>query len=319
MRKCTESRWTFSSKDGTEIHVYKWASLKENPKGIVQIAHGMAETASRYKRLAKVLTEKGFIVYANDHRGHGQTAKDLENLGYLGDQNGFALLVEDMGTLTKYIRAEHPGVPVYMFAHSMGSFAAQRYILDRQGEIDGLVLSGSNGAQGMVLRLGQSVAKLEMKLKGSKAKATWMNRLTFGAYNRRFSPKKTGFEWLTRDTEEIQNYMDDPYCGSVFTTSFYDEFLQTLRYIEDKKNQTKIPTELPIFILSGDEDPVGNFGKGTTKLYETYHAYGVKEVELKLYKGARHELLNELNKEEVTTDLIHWLEKQATQKEQSKV
>lgn len=314
MDKLIADHFTFKSADQTEIFVYKWMPKEQEIRGIVQISHGMAETAERYERFARSLTNKGFIVYANDHRGHGQTAKDIDSLGYLGDENGFKLLVQDIAKLTDIIRAANPNVPIYLFSHSMGSFAAQRYIMDYQDKIDGLVLSGSNGPQGLALKAGKAIAKLEMRLRGRKAKSKLMNKLTFGTYNRNFKPQTTGSEWLTRDKDELNKYLENPYCGTIFPTSFYYEFLDSLEYIEKEENFHKIPKDLPIFIISGEQDPVGDFGKGLVKLKERYEKQGVEDLELKLYEGARHELLNESNRAEVTQDILSWIKARAAQK-----
>lgn len=306
--------FTFKSSDQTEVFVHKWMREEQKVKGVVQISHGMAETSARYERFARVLTKNGFIVYANDHRGHGQTAENIDSLGYLGGEGAFKLLVADIAKLTDIIQVENPNLPIYLFSHSMGSFAAQRYIMDYPDKIDGLILSGSNGPQGLAVKAGQAVAKIEMLIRGRKAKSKLMNKLTFGTYNRNFKPETTGSEWLTRDEDELDKYLKNPYCGTIFPTSFYYEFLDSLEYIENEENFHKIPKNLPIFIISGDQDPVGDFGKGLIKLKARYEGQGVEDLELKLYEGARHELLNELNRDEVTQDVLNWLEKRTPTK-----
>ncbi|MCA9765613.1 MAG: lysophospholipase [Carnobacterium sp.] len=300
---------TFLSSDKTKIMVYKWIPINQEPKGVVQISHGMAETAARYERFAKALNEKGFIVYAHDHRGHGKTATSIDELGYLGEQGSFKLLVEDLAALSDRIKKDNPSLPLYLFSHSMGSFAAQRYIMNYPDKINGLILSGSNGEQGLTLKLGEWVVKLVMAVKGRKAKSECVDSLIFGGFNKKFHPKKTGYEWLTRDVDELAKYVNDPYCGTLFPISFYDELIENLKYIEDKENIKKIPTNVPLIILSGAQDPVGDFGKGVKKLYKRYEVCGVKDLEMKLYEGARHEILNETNRDEVTKDIIKWLEK----------
>ena len=307
MVETISTNFTYTSSDGTEVYVYKWIPKQKEIRGVVQISHGMAETAVRYERFAKVLNQNGFIVYANDHRGHGKTAKDIDSLGYLGDNDGFNLLIQDVAKLSDIIREENPGLGLYLFSHSMGSFAAQRYIMDYKDKIDGLVLSGSNGEQGFTLTAAKTIAKLEMMIRGRRAKSKLMNNLSFGAYNKKFKPEKTGSEWLSRDEEEVKKYIEDPYCGTIFPTSFYYDFLGSLQYIEDESNFKKIPKDLPILIISGEEDPVGDFGKGLKKLYTRYKEAGVKDLEIKLYPGARHEILNEINREVVMDDVVNWL------------
>lgn len=315
MSELKEKHFTFRSKDQREIFVYQWMREDQAIRGIMQISHGMAETAARYKRFANVLTENGFVVYANDHRGHGKSADNIDKLGYLGEDDGFKLLVDDIARLTYRIRKEHPNLPIYLFGHSMGSFAAQRYIMDYPNEINGLILAGSNGEQGFTLTAGKIISKIEMLFRGKKAKSKLMNTLTFGSYNKHFEPQTTGSEWLTRDKEELAKYLANPYCGTIFPTSFYYYFLDSLQYIEAEDNFHKIPTALPIFIISGDQDPVGDFGQGVVKLKERYENQGVKDLEIKLYKGARHELLNEINRDKVTEDIINWLERRLDKEE----
>lgn len=300
--------FTFDSSDGIKINTYKWFIENSQPKGIIQISHGMAETVMRYDYFANYLAKNGYVVYGNDHRGHGGSVKDLSDLGYLGGEGGFERLIEDISILTDLIKKENPNLPIILFAHSMGSFASQRYIMDYKDKIQGLILSGSNGNQGTVLKLGRFIAGMEMRLRGDRAKSELLNKMSFGSYNNNFKPTRTEFDWLSRDDKEVDKYIDDTYCGSVFTTSFYREFFGTLMYIEDEKNLLKIPRKLPIFIISGDKDPVGNFGIGIENLYNRYKKAGVENVEYKLYPGARHELLNETNREEVMVDVVNWID-----------
>lgn len=300
--------FTFKSDDGTNIFAYKWMPKNSNVKGIVQISHGMAETAERYKRFAKVLTDNGYIVYIHDHRGHGKTAGEVENIGYLADNDGFNWLVKDLYTLTKIIKEENPHLPIFLFGHSMGSFAAQKYIMFHGNEINGLVLSGSNGKQGFLLTIGNYLAKRKAKKYGPRFKSKKINDLTFGSYNKSFEPTRTEFDWLSRDEKEVDKYIEDPYCGTIFTVGFYYDFTLGLKEIENKENINLVPKDLPIYIFSGDMDPVGKFGKGVMNLYNRYKKHGVKDLSLKLYKGGRHEMLNEINRDEVMDDVVKWLD-----------
>lgn len=301
--------FVFKSEDGTDVFVYNW--LPDDgvkTKGIVQISHGMAETAKRYERFAELLTENGYIVYANDHRGHGKTAKTIEDLGYLADEDGFNWLVKDLHKLTNIIKKENDSMPLFLFGHSMGSFAGQKYIMLNGNELDGLILSGSNGKQGIILNVGTIVAKREVKKNGRKAKSTKLDKLSFGGFNKEFKPNRTDFDWLSRDNDEVDKYMDDPFCGTVFTAGYFYDFLTGLKEIEDEDNLRMIPKDLPIYIFSGDKDPVGKFGKGVINLVNRYKKYGVKDISYKLYKDGRHEMLNEINRDEVMDDIINWLD-----------
>ena len=301
-------RFTLTTRDNTSINVNKWDVDVSTPsKGIVQISHGMAEWAYRYNAFAKSLNQAGYIVYANDHRGHGLTAPKKEDIGYIPNNNGFECMVEDMRELNEFIKKEHPHLPIVLFGHSMGSFLSQRFIQLYGSNIQGLILSGSNGKQGSIINLGIMLAYIEMKVKGRKHKSALLNKLTFEGYNRAFAPNRTIFVWLSRDDRQVDLYIEDPYCGGVFTSSFYYDFLKGLKLITKKRNLKTIPKDLPIFIFSGSMDPVGFFGKGVENLVNMYKSVGVSNVSYKIYPGGRHEMLNELNRDEVIGDVITWI------------
>ena len=304
------SRFKFTAMDGVIINVHKWG-LEEGQaiKGVVQISHGMAEWAYRYDYFAKALNREGYIVYANDHRGHGLTAPSMEDVGYISDNDGFFDKVEDMRELNQLIREEHPSLPVVLFGHSMGSFLSQRYIQLYGSDLVGVILSGSNGKQGPIINLGIALAYLEMKFKGRRHRSRLLDKLSFGSYNRAFPDNRTKFDWLSRDEKQVDRYIEDPYCGGIFTSSFFYDFLRGLKMITRRKNLEAVPKNLPIYIFSGSMDPVGGFGKGVEKLKEMYETHGLKEVSLVLYPEGRHEMLNEINRDEVIEDIVRWLDK----------
>ncbi|HBF0803936.1 TPA: lysophospholipase, partial [Clostridioides difficile] len=264
------------------------------------------ETAQRYETFAKVLTKNGYIVYINDHRGHGKTAKIIENVGHLAEKEGFRCLVEDMYTLTNIIKKENEDLPIYLFGHSMGSFASQRYIMDYSNNLSGLILCGSNGKQGIILNLAHLIINHEIKKYGRRFKSNKINNLIFGGEIIRRN-EKTKFDWLSRDKEQVEKYINDPFCGVVCSCGFFYDLVQGLKEIEDKENLKKVPLDIPIYIISGDKDPIGKNGKGVLRLRDRYIKLGVKDVTCKLYKDGRHELLNEINREEVFEDIICWL------------
>ena len=296
-----------STKDNLDIHVYKWEPENKNPIGIVQISHGMSETAIRYEYFAKNLTDNGYIVYINDHRGHGLTAKTIDNVGYLADSDGFTYLVEDINTLTNIIKEENEDLPIFLFGHSMGSFASQRYIMEYGNNIDGLILSGSNGKHGFILNIAEKIINYEIKRKGRLHRSKALDSLIFGGNNKKFKSPRTEFDWLSRDEKEVDKYIEDPFCGVLFTCGFFYDFIKGLQEIEDKENLKKVPLDLPIYIMSGDKDPIGKNGKGVLRLRDRYIKLGVKDVLCKLYEGGRHEMLNETNKDEVIRDILNWI------------
>ena len=304
--KCREFR--FEGADGKEISAIRWENEDEYKiKGIVQISHGMAENARRYECFAEKLTKSGYIVYINDHRGHGESEKCLEDLGYLAENDGFDVLVKDMKILTDIIKSENQGIPVYLFGHSMGSFASQKYLIDYADSVNAIILSGSCGDFGSVLKLATPVISCVELVHGDRHRSKFLDKLIFGGNNRQFKNPRTDFDWLSRDEKEVDKYIADDKCGFICTTGFYRDFIKGLKYIENKRNLLKLTNHVPILIISGEKDPVGKNGKGVKNLYDRYIKYGLKDVSMKLYKDARHEILNEINRDEVMQDIVEWL------------
>ena len=300
--------FTFKDADGKNIFVYKW--LPDNDvkvKAVLQIAHGMAEHAARYERFAEKLTKNGYIVYANDHRGHGKTAGSVDDVGYLGE-DGFNWMVKDMKELNEIIRKDNPALPVYLFGHSMGSMLSQRYTCLYGNSINGVILSGTSGKMGLLVNAGIFLAGREVKKLGPKARSIKLNQMSFGSYNKNFEPKRTDFDWLSRDNNEVDKYINDPYCGAVFTSSYFYDFLRGFKELHKMENMKNIPKELPIYVINGDKDPVGGCCKTVNMLLQDYQKLGIKDVSHKFYKDARHEILNETNREEVMTDILNWLD-----------
>lgn len=300
-----KSEFIFADKEKKIIHAYKW-TLENNmkPKAIVQIAHGMAETMARYDYFAQKLNEAGYCVYGNDHRGHGNTAATKEELGFLADKDGFNLMVDDLYELTQIIKKENKGIPVILLGHSMGSFLVQRYIQIHGDELKGVFLSGSNGIPPIGTSMGIIIAKVERIIRGKNHKSRLMDKLLFSSYNKRVKTNVTEFDWLSTDEKEVDKYIKDPLCGFICSTSFYYELLKGVKHNFKSERLSAIPKDLKIHIMSGEEDPVGNYGKGVIQLYTIYHNLGVEKVTYKLYKGGRHEILNEVNKDEVIKDIL---------------
>jgi alpha-beta hydrolase superfamily lysophospholipase len=301
------SSFTFNDTKGDKVFVYKWLPDEDKPvKAVVQIAHGMAEMGSRYERLALALTNEGYAVYANDHKGHGKTAASLDNVGYIG-KAGFHGMLLDMKHLTDIIKSEYNHLPLFLFGHSMGSFLTQGYIQEYGDQLQGVILSGTNGYPGPTINAGILLAKGIAKLYGEKHRSKALNVLVFGSYNKDFKPIRTPFDWLSRDEEEVNKFIIDPFCGTLFTASFFRDFFLFLKEIHDPDRLRNIPKELPIYLLSGDQDPVGEQGEGVKRLVKIYHDLHIEEVFCRLYPGGRHEMLNETNRDEVTSDLLAWL------------
>jgi len=297
----------WKASDGKELLGYLWTPEQAFPlRGVVQIVHGMAETALRYQRFAGKLTENGYVVYAFDQRGHGKTAGSLDQVGVFAD-HGMERLVEDQHEIGGLIRREYPQLPVLMFAHSMGSFVGQGYI-QNYSDLAGIVLSGSNGKQGLLLSMGRFLAQREVKKTGRAKASPKLTQLSFGSFNKAFKPNRTNFDWLSRDNDEVDKYIADPYCGGVFSAGFFADLTQFLLAIQNPENVKKVSVRLPILLISGAKDPVSNEGKGVRILEKTYRTHGVSDLTCRLYPEARHELLNETNRNEVMDDVVGWLD-----------
>ena len=302
------SDFTHAASDGKRLFVYRYLPDEGTAvKAVVHISHGMAEHAARYARVAESLTAAGYAVYANDHRGHGKTAS-TDELGFFASERGFARVVADLAELVAHEKKEHPGLPVVLFGHSMGSYIAQQFLIDHGSELAGAVLSGSAGKPGLVASAGRLVARAERLRKGERGTSKLLGDLSFVAFNKQFAPTRTGFDWLSRDAAEVDKYVADPLCGFDVTTSLWVDVLDALTAIADPAQQARIPKALPIYVFSGSEDPVSEKTKTLDQLLAAYKLAGIRDVSHRFYPGARHETLNETNRAEVTRDLLTWLD-----------
>jgi alpha-beta hydrolase superfamily lysophospholipase len=293
----------FTDPDGFQIFTYKWEPDTGKPKAAVQIAHGAAEHALRYERFAKFLDQAGYVVYADDHRGHGKTAKDLSKAGIAG-QDGWNGMVKDEKQLSDIIKIENPGIPLFLFGHSMGSFLAQRYIQHWGGELKGVILSGTTG---MAIIPPQALPLMEQAAAGELRDQVPAGSGLFAALNQPFEPAKTPFDWLSRDEAEVQKYVDDPWCGFAFSNGMTLDMARGMVDMLVPENQTRVPKNLPVLLVSGELDPVGA-NNGVRALGERYKELGIREVQVILYPQARHEILNETNRDEVHRDVKKWLD-----------
>lgn len=305
----TAETFTFRSSDGTEIFARKW--LPEDPqkrKAAVQIAHGYAEHIERYDAFAGKLAEAGIVVYGNDHRGHGRTNGNAGEAICFADDEGFDKVVADMRALTEIIQSENPAIPLFLFGHSMGSMLTRRYIQLYGDDLAGTVLSGSGVFSNALLKLGTVVAASEIKRKGRAHPSRLLDKLVFQNLNRGFKPARTDLDWLSRDEAEVDKFLADPLRGKIGSSGYFHDFFNGLLAMNDAVNIQSIPKDLPMLFISGTADPIGGKGgKGIVQTGRAYQQVGLQDVSYKLYEGARHELLNETNKGEVTQDIIEWI------------
>jgi len=297
---------SFTATDKTEICFFQWLPQSE-VKAVVIIAHGMAERALRYERFAGELTGAGFAVYAEDHRGHGRTAGNPEKVG-MAAADALTLMMEDLHHLSALIKNKFPAIPLFLFGHSMGSLLAQGYMTLWGEELQGVVLSGVLGPADFLTLAGQLIAGAEKTLVGRSSKSNLLNMLSFGSYNNQFRPARTAFDWLSRDPAEVDRYINDPYCGGGFPAGFFYDLFSYWRKIHRQDALQKISCNLPLYFISGSNDPVGGNTRGVKKLIKMYEQLGIRDINYKFYEGGRHEMHNETNKAEVMLDLIRWLD-----------
>ncbi len=292
--------------DGHNLVYRVWVPQKQAIRAIVHILHGMAEHASRYDRFATFLNEQGIAVYAQDHRGHGDTA-GKDELGWFAEKDGWQRVAEDAFELSNLIATENPGTDLFLMGHSMGSFMARTVMVQHPDLYTGVIISGTGAAKGAIGKVGKWLATRHAKKNGGHAPDPTMDKLSFGNFNKQFPDAKNGFAWLSRDEKEVQKYIDDDMCGFVCSSQFFVDLLTGVEYANSKVNARSLPKDLPLLIISGDMDPVGDYGKGVRKVYELYHDAGLQDVTLKLIPGGRHELLNETNYMEVQQDIARWI------------
>lgn len=288
----------FESFDQKKLFVHEWLDV-ENPKGFVQIVHGMTEHGERYAGFAEYLNEHGYLVAADDHRGHGYTDPDC--LGYSNCDNMFFDTLKDEAVLTDYYKEKYPNLKYFIFGFSYGSFLTQRYIFEYGDKIDGAVVAGSNMKKDFEVYLGALIAGIGNRKKPAKL----IEEQSFGSYAKKFSDG----EWLSADAEINAAYHADPFCGFTCSRKFYSDFFKGLKSLYTEKYAAGLRKDLPLFLVSGAEDPVGDMGKGVKKLFEYYQKVGMTKVKMTLFEGSRHEFLNEKkNLEEKRRALLEFFE-----------
>ena len=299
---------TFKTNDGESIFYYKWTAKEDVTfKGVVQIAHGVGEHAGRYKYVAKKLQKAGYTVYANDHRIHGNSVKNSDYLGFYDGENYFSDAVNDMRQLTEIIKKEHPNQKIILLGHSMGSLLSRDYVTKYGDDLDALILSGTANFMKGLGAFGLFSAKVISKLNGKHRSNELLKNLFFKHFNKKFKPNRTKVDWISSDKKQVDLFEADPLRIEDFSISVYLDILKGSKQINEISTFKDTPKDIPIFIFSGDKDPVGEMGKGVKKVAQNYKKAGVYDVTLKLYEGGRHEMLNEVNKKQVQKDLINWL------------
>lgn len=303
--------YSFPSRSGLcDIYAQSAAPIDYGSiKGVVQISHGMAEYSNRYARFALELCKAGYAVFVSDHIGHGFSVTDRDMLGYFGEPDGEENFVEDLKSLTDIIKSEYPDLPFFMLGHGMGSLIAREYTAKYGYLLDGVVYSGTSG-ENPALGIGLQLANVLIKQNGSMHRSEVLHAIAFGAYNRK-TEKRTENDWASRDEEEVDKYNADDLCGYRYTVSGMKSLFTLLKKVSSRRWYNTIPLSMPILLISGTMDPVGDYSKGVNEVYKNLKKTGHKNVTMKLYEGARHEILNEINRDEIYIDIIDWLNEKA--------
>lgn len=303
-----KEEFEFDSRDGkTRLHAVRWI-----PEGkvicILQIVHGMAEYVERYEEFARYMAEKGVLVTGEDHLGHGKSVPQGGVYGYFCKQDPATVVVRDVHRLKKMTQEEYPGVPYVILGHSMGSFIFRNYLSRYGTGIQGAIICGTGSMPAPVILSAKAVAKIQKLFVGEKHISKLLDSLAFGSYNKRIKQHETAFDWLAGNKPVVEAYMKDPLCGFVFTVNGFETLFELINRAQKPENMRKIPKELPVFFIAGEEDPVGDYGAGVERVYKSYkEELGMKNVKIKLYAGDRHEILNESDKEQIYEDIYPWL------------
>lgn len=297
-----------SSTGKNNIHVHRCVPDGE-VRGVVQIMHGIAEYIERYDDFMVFLASNGLVAVGTDHLGHGKTIEKPEQKGFFADKDGWDYVIKDEEILRRAMAKEYPDTVQIVFGHSMGSFMARTHLIRYPGGFDAAIISGTGNQGAALVGGGLAVGNIVTALKGAHHYSNFINNLAFGSYNKAYDPQRTDYDWLTRDNDVVDKYIADPLCGFIPTCSLFRDMMTGVKFITNVDNLTKMAKDIPVYFMSGDKDPVGDYGKGVTLAYENFKKAGMKDVTMKLYKDGRHEMLNELNRAEVYADVLNWINK----------
>ena len=302
-----KSEFFYPSADGrTEIHAVEWTPDTE-PVAVLQIAHGVTEYILRYEEFAEYLTGKGFVVVGNDHLGHGRSIAEGAKPMYFGPKGSWKWVVKDIATLKNMTKEKYPNLPYCMLGFSLGSFVLRTYLIDYPGNLDGAILMGTGQMAPIAIKIGRFMANKEAKKAGEENSTETIHQLTFGTYNKIFAPNRTEYDWLCADKEALDEYIKDPQKGGDFSAGLFRELLDGMLYSSNVQNIKKMDKDLPVLLISGDMDPVGDCGKGVKATENALKKAGVKDISVKMYPGLRHDILHEKGKDQIYVDVYIWL------------
>lgn len=299
--------FTYPSTDGrTNIHAIEWIPDGE-VKAVLQMCHGMVEYIDRYHDFATYLADRGIYVVGHDHLGHGQSVCSAGEYGYFPQPDGNKLVIGDIHKLRMMTKEKYANVPYFMLGHSMGSFLLRQYLTIHSKGLAGAIIMGTGHQPLMILKAGQLVCKITAAIKGWKYRSEFVNNLSFGSFNKKFEPAETPKDWVTSYKPIRDMYVKDPLTSFTFTVGGYYQMFEGMKVLDTKGSVDRIRKDIPVFFVAGEDDPVGDFGKGVQRIYEKYKSAGIKDTSIRLYKGDRHEILNEVDREQVYEDLYCWI------------
>lgn len=311
MRK---EEFCFDSRDGvSKIHAVRYTPEESalcggKPRAVLQVIHGMAEYAERYEPLAEYFTARGYVVTGNDHLGHGKTVVEGGSYGFFCPRDPATVVVRDVHRLKKMTQAIYPDVPYVILGHSMGSFILRNYMCRYGTGIRGAVIVGTGMQAPLLLKSAKALAAAQKLIFGGKHVSRLLNAAAFGAYTKRIANPRTPFDWVSRAEGNVDRYLADPLCGFTFTVNGFQTLFELIDRVQKKENLEKIPADLPVFMVSGADDPVGEYGEGVRRAYQSLLDAGLLKVHIKIYEEDRHELLNEDDREAVMQDILEWTE-----------
>ena len=309
MARMSES--SFLSSDG-KTSLYCREYLPEcDPAGIVQIVHGLGEYIARYDDFARFLADSGYIVVLHDQLGHGQSICGKASEDFFAEKDGWNISVQDIRTLQNMTSAKYPGKPYFLFGHSMGSFQVRTFMIRYRTGIDGAIISGTGQHHPALVKTGRLMCSLEIRRHDPHYKSRKLLSLAFGNYNKRIQDPRTPYDWLSRREDVVDAYMASPITGFDTTAGLIRDMFEGIEFICDQKNVSRMKKDLPVMFFSGDCDPVGDYGKGVIRAYKSFLKAGMTDVTMKLYHDGRHEMLNEINKDEVYQDILYWINSKA--------
>lgn len=298
----------FDSRDRkSKIHAVEWIPDVEKPVCIFQIIHGMSEHIERYNEFAEFLTSKGILVVGEDHLGHGKSVAEGDTYGYFCKEDASSVLVRDVHRLKKIMQEKYPDVLYLIMGHSMGSFILRNYLYRYGNGVNGAVIVGTGMQSKALLFAARTLTEIQKVFLGGKHVSKFMDKLAFGAYNKKIESVRTQYDWLSQNQANVDSYISDPLCGFTFTLNGFSTLFKLISDCHDRDKVDRIPKQLPILMIAGTDDPVGDYGRAVEKVYNSYLEHGLQNVQLKLYEKNRHEVLNETDRELVYGDIYRWI------------